>query len=84
MPRYVRQKLQPFWKIYNEEKQTAFKKQKAARDLLVEKEISRIVLGVPRVDKTSWSEIRSAQADKLKIREDLIRRADKIKNRRYL
>lgn len=84
LPRYIREKLQPLWKIYNEEKQSVYKAEKAARDRLVEAQISQIVLGLPELTKTTWSEIRYEQRDKLKLRESLIKQADKIKNRRYL
>lgn len=84
LPQYIRDKLRPLWKLYNEEKQSAYKKEKAANDRVLEAKISQIVLGMSELTGTTWSEIRHTQRDKLKLREDLIRKSDKIKNRRYL
>lgn len=80
LPRYIRDKLQKIWKLYNVKEQEEVQDQKRFKDSLVKEEIRKTVSDV----SLSWKEIAEILRPAWKKREELQSKADKLRKRRYL
>lgn len=85
LPPYIRNKLSPIWKLYNEETQEEFKAQKVAESRAILKAIKKNLQDLHRVDESErliWNHLKMSMMDVIEERAKNKRRAYDIRNRR--
>ncbi len=80
LPRYIRDKLKPLFKLYNEEKQTAFRERKKATDWAILKQIAKNLQTV----SLKWSDLKFQTYSERKARENNLIKAYELRKRRIL
>ncbi len=80
LPRYIRDKLKPLFKMYNEDKQNAFCQEKKYRDAAILKQIAQNVQSM----SMKWNQIKIDTYDKRKALEGRCIKAYNIKKRRII